>query len=613
MNYSIAQVVVGLPIDGPFDYLIPNNLRGQVSVGQRVDVPFGRRRLVGFVTNLKASSRYKKLKAIHAVLDENTLLTKGDLEFYKRFAQYYGCPLGEAITTGLPRALRSTKPQEICELTNDRPATTPQVVLCHDKGYDKRWPFIIEAMKKVLADGGNVIFLVPEKYLLEKVHDILARQIDAKVIMLNKKMSPKQEVQQWCDLRKGDGRIVVGSRSTVFAPLAHLGLIVVYAESYYGYKEDQSPFYHVREVALMRSGITGCDVLFVDSTPSEEVWHAAKKGKIQKVTLEGQPSPEVKIVDLANYKRRRQILLSFPLQNSIQDVLSRGGKVLLFYNRRGFSTMIKCNQCGYSVRCPRCDVSLIYLYSQGKLVCPLCQHKQDLPNMCPACQKAYLRYMGLGIEKMESELARILPQARINRFDKETATLDKGADIIIATQSVFKVIDQNVWNIIGVLDIDNQLNHVDFRIGHRVFSLLVRLRQAAKEKLFIQSFHPDHYAFKAVSVGDFDKFYRQEFKFRKDCQLPPFYQMAAIGLRGPKKEAVFEQARAVYEQLSQMRIGKMEISDPQPDFVPKLRDKYRFIIMVKDKTLKKSLPLIKAAVAQVKKKAGIITTINVDP
>ncbi|MDZ4241257.1 MAG: primosomal protein N', partial [Candidatus Omnitrophota bacterium] len=421
------------------------------------------------------------------------------------------------------------------------------------------------------------------------------------------------EWEHWRAAKESRARIVVGTRSAVFAPVTPLGLIIVTDEENAAYKQEQSPFYHVRDVARMRSKIEGADVIYASSAPSAEAWHEAGKTPAGREILEQPCGNEIVIVDQTYDKFRGKAFLSYPLQDSIRKTLEAKGRTVLFFNRRGFSTMTRCGQCGFEVKCERCDAHLTYMYALKNLVCPRCEKAVEMPRICPGCRSQYLRYTGSGVEKIESEVARLYPQAKVARYDRETKALPESADIIVATQAVMKYLDKLSPSLVGVLAVDTELSRVDFRSAQRVFSLLVRLRQQARKQLLIQTYDAKNYCLTAVRKWDFAGFYRKELGFRKELGLPPYWHILAVSLRGGSEASVGGQAQAVYEKLFAEKPKGMEISEPQPDLTPKLRGKYRFTIMVKGKSVPGLWVHVKPLLRKFRKKSGVVLTLNVDP
>ena len=612
---KIAQVVVGLPVEGPFDYFVDEKMQGSIVEGMRVYVPFGPRQRVGFVVGLAAKSSFNYLKPILFALDRVPALDRNALKLTKELSAYYGCSWGEAIECSLPAVLRTKKFLDLppADANHKQEICSKEIIFCHDKGTTGRWPFIIERIKKILACGRGVVFLVPEKSMLAKVQKVLQKECDVPLSVLDKVLSAKQELEAWIKIRKGESRLVIGTRSAVFAPLPDAGLIVVYEEENPAYKQEQSPFYHVDEVADMRAKIEGATLAFITSSSSVELWWRIKKKKAQRRSFEADRLASLQLIDLSNYKSRRRATVSYPLSNHMEQTLTQGGKIVLLLNRLGFGTMARCAKCNHTVRCRRCDVNLSYFFARKKLICHLCNAPADLPSVCPQCHTAYMRYWGVGIEKMESEIARIFPQARVARFDRETKNIPPNVNILVGTQAVLRVLDQFQPQLIGMLNVDTELGRMDFRSAQRVFSLLIHLRQTARDKVFVQTYDPGHYCLQSVLKMDFEKFYKNEIRFRKEADLPPFSHLVAVGLRGTHKDAVFDQAKALYEKLQSGKGDHIEILDPQPDVMPKLRDKYRFTIMCKGKSLPAILTCIKSAIKIFKRKQNVIVTINVDP
>ena len=364
---------------------------------------------------------------------------------------------------------------------------------------------------------------------------------------------------------------------------------------------------------MMRSRINRCSLILASPAPSAEVWWLAKRKKMKFIQFPDHKPCTVHLINMVNYKLRKDLPLSMPLKDSIEKAIQQQGRVLLFMNRKGFSTFTSCSKCGYSIRCERCNVSLTYLFGKKKMICRYCNATKAVPKICPNCNSSYLQYKGMGIEKLESEIARFYPQARISHFDKDSKTFPWGANIIIATQAILKMKDVFRADIVGVIQVDNELNRMDFRSAHRTFSLLAGLIKMAKERVIVQTRLPDHYCLQAVRNLNFDRFYKKEIALRKESGFPPFKHLVAVMVRGPKEEVALEQADLFYKELcNNNKIKGMEVSEPQPDITPKMRGKYRFMIICKGKSPVKIVFLVRKILINFKKKSGVIITINVD-
>lgn len=611
---KIAQVVVGLPVDGPFDYAVPKATQKDIAVGQRVRVLFNRRNRLGFIVGLKEKSSFKQLNSIQSILDYPPSLNKEALILTKHLSEYFGCSWGEAIEAYLPSSLRKTGRVEFSKTNGQvkKKKTKLQKTLIHDVNRKEKWPYLFKQMKDAIGQEGQILYLVPEASMMADVRAKIIEEVTHSVVVLDRKTSVKDDRARWIDIKQGKISVVIGTRSGIFAPMPVLSLIIVDEEEHDAYKQEQPPHYHVHDAALMRLRSARCDLTFVSSCPSARIWYESKKKSWQKITLSGNSLAPMQLVDMSNYNPHRSSILSFPLQNAIQKTLKGNEKIIILMNRRGFSSLTKCNQCGFILKCERCDTNLTYLYSKKKMVCRHCNFTTELPKICPHCQSSYLRSIGTGIEKLESEIARIYPQAVTSRYDKESQLPSKDVDVIIGTQAILKLQDHFNANIIAWINFDAELNRMDFRSAQKAFSLLMHLRQFASEKVIVQTSMVDNYCLKAAKSANFDQFYKEELKLRKELGLPPFKQIIKIGLRGNSEEFVFEQSHQLFKMLEKNKPQGCEMIDPHPDVLSKLRDKYRFTIDVKGRSVKTVLPFVKSVLKGFRRRKGIVVTIDVD-
>ncbi|HSV43635.1 MAG TPA: primosomal protein N', partial [Candidatus Bathyarchaeia archaeon] len=533
------------------------------------------------------------------------------LELARWLADYYGCSFGEAIAAALPFSVRNRKrlafsppPEKILKKT---PALSLYVIHDDEAGYEA----IVSRMKETLAAGRGVLILAPDSDEAERLAEVIAPKVGGKIARLDTGAS-KKYTQDWLALKNGEVSCALGVRSAVFAPVNNLGLIVMTDEDHYGYKEDQTPYYHAREVVLKHSAIEGSDVIFSSAAPSVELWHAiACSGGEVKTFFKKDMAP-LQIVDLANYKPRKESALSFPVANEVGRTLEAGGKVLVFFNRRGFHTMVKCEGCGHVIKCPRCEVPLVYLYEEKIMSCPSCNFKQAGTSVCPECGDKNLNRYGEGIERIESDLARFFPQARLATFDRTKKQLSKGWNIIVATEAIVKHLNGMAIAATVVLDIDSELSRHDLRGHQKVLSLLLTLRKYTREKIFVQTRQPSHPAIQAACSLELDRFYQQELKSRQELEFPPFKHLIAVMIRGKKEGTTAARADDFFKQLSEHPLAGFEVLPPQPDFRPKLRDQYRYIIMGKAFQVEVAVKHIRQLLAAMKRKSGVIVTLDVD-
>lgn len=614
---KIAEIVVGLPVEGPFDYAIGQDIRDKIQAGMRVLVSFNRRKLVGFVVGFKEKSEFERLNTIIKLLDNIPALDINALELTKAVSEYYGCSWGEAIETYLPPYLRKNKEFEqrlnIVKVVQRDQTVSKQLVV--DKSPDKRWAHIKNTIKSTISEQRGVIFLVPEAQMIEGVLERLKKEVTCPIYAFNKKMKPVEEFERWVDIKKQGSCIVIGSRSNVFSPVTNLGLIVVYDQENDVYKQEQVPHYNANRVALMRSEIENNDLMYVSSAPSAELWNDAQKGKISTVIIESDKYSDIQFVDMNNYNPQKTSLISAPLQNSIYQFLENKKRIVLLINRRGHSTFTQCNQCGYVLKCPRCDVNLTFMSEKNIMVCRRCNYERDLPRICPGCNGSYLRSSGTGVEKLESQVAKYYMQARVAKYDKETKKFPANADIVIATQAILKRKDDVKVDLIALINFDSELSHFDFRSANKAFSFLVNLRQMAKDKLIVQTRMMDSYCLNSVKNMCYDKFYEHELTLRKELGFPPFRHLVSIVIRGADEKIVQEQAKGMYDLLKGNQGDKnsaVEVMDIHPDSISKIRDQYRYAIVLKGKNIEIMQKFIKKTLKSYKRKKGTILTVNVE-
>lgn len=613
---SIAEIVLDLPLDKSFDYFIPEGMRERVAPGSRVKIIFNRKRRIGFVVNLKFRSAFAKLNPILDAPDAGPVFNKPTINFLKEFAAHCGCSLGEAASTFLPEALRSgnsfldQKPPDNTHSAN----AEFSAALLQAANFKDKWKHLFQEIQAVVAQKKGVIILVPEAAFLNAWENKFKESFQGKEMLFlwGKKQTHKQQLDLWRSIYATEAAVVIGTRSAVFSPVQNLGLIMVTEEQSPHYKQEQSPHYHAGVTAEIRARLSNSRLLLESSAPRAVTWQEAHKKKWEIIQSIEKPEGRVHIVDMANYNPMRSSPISFPLQNAIQTTLDKGGKVLLYLNQIGFTTITRCNQCGFTVICERCNSALVYSYAKRKMICRRCNQESDLPKICPKCNGNYMRSTGSGLEKIESEAARMYPGATTARFEKDSARFPHNAQIVVATQAVIKHLDAVGPDLIGLLKFDAHFNRPDYRGSEEAFYLLTKFRQAARSSLFVQTYMPDHYCFKAIGKGKAADFYKQELKFRKEANLPPYVSIVQIFLRGKNEDQVIKESQRFYDKLLEKKPKAIDIVEPHPDVVAKIRDNFRFAIEVKGKSVKNILSFIKKALKGFKRPYGVIVTLDVD-
>jgi len=619
-----AKVIIAIPVEGPFDYTIPKLLLQKIKIGCRVVIPFRNRRLIGYVVGLANKTKAKKIKSILKPIDTEPLLDREFLSLTKQISNCYCCSWAETIETALPAGIRKGRTIKISNQKPDPPKVGApsnqknrfEVLLLHDKDGNRRYDIYFEEIEKILNLNRSIIFLCPEVWQVLKVADLLQKRFGQKIVIIHRKLSEKEEIDNWSQMKEGKVKICVGTRSAVFAPILDLGLIVLDCEEDESFKQDQKPFYHARDVAIMRAKRENIKVILGSITPSLESYYLVKKRRHRLINLERtQKFPEIKIVDMRkNFleKKRGHILSKF-LEIKISQYLTEKKKILIFLNRKGFATYSYCKMCGFILKCSRCNISLTYTFQKKRLICNYCQYSLDLPNLCPKCNSSYIRFRGLGLEKLESQIHLPFPQAKVTRLEKDYRSDLSNLDILISTREVLKEGFIKEFDLLGIILADQSLNLVDFRASEKTFHLLSKFFLLCRKEVIIQSFIPQHHTFKYLSKGDYDGFCKEELRQRRLLNFPPFKDLIMINLRGVKENTLISVSNSLFGRIKNViRDKDTEVFPPFQDTPSKLRGKFRYRILIKTKNVEKISLSLKRILRNFSH-SKIVITVDVNP
>ncbi|MBN2831183.1 MAG: primosomal protein N' [Candidatus Omnitrophica bacterium] len=599
-----AKVVLGLPVDLAFDYSVPKAFQKNIAVGARVLVNFRNKKSTGYVIGLAHKTGIKNIKDVLGLIDEKPLLGKDMLLLARKIADYYCCSYGEAIKAMVPQEVRKGKnlgdaPQGTRLHQRSVPlGSVPQVL--HVLEPKRRWEIYIAEAKKAQESGESAIILFSDIQRVLKAKEIFKDARIENIRLLYRK--EKEEFTIWQEIRSKAGCIVLGTRSAVFAPVNNLGLIILDHEEDSSYKQEQVPHYHARQVAFMRAKIEGAKIILESISPDLESFYLAQERKIDyRVVKREKDYPKVMIIDTRRTpyaQRKNRAIFSRDLTDAILAVLKLKGKVLVFINRRGFATYVVCNNCGKVLKCPRCNINLVYHYDQDILRCHHCVFKMAPPQICPDCHAGYIKYSGIGTDKVESELARIFPQARV------------GEEIIVSTSLILKEEGQN-FDLICVLNIDHAINRVDYMAADKVFYLLSGLITLTDREIIIPTSFPGHHCFESLLKADPRIFYLQELKFRRQLKYPPFRHIAQVKLRGRIEVNVKKAAERLFEKLKEgsKDVRALSISPGEP---PKLRGNFYWQILFSALSPQKLSKFLKIHLKN-DRYSGIIVTVDIDP
>ena len=607
-----AKIVLGLAVKGPFDYIVPDEVAARLKAGSRVKVNFCNRVVTGYIVEIAKKSKVKNLKSILTLIDEVPVLSANILELTKEIADYYFCFWGEVIETALPEGLRKGKKIVINEPQVAKLASLENAVtLLHDLDGQARWDIYIKEIKTILGKLKQAVLIMPDVESVLRAKKIIEEKIDCSVGLMYR--SQPKELGEWEKIKNGEVSLVIGTRSAIFAPLPALALVIIDDEHNPVYKQDQVPHYHVREVAFMRNRIDKLKVILGSSTPSLESVYLARQ---KKIGLELLPRikkyPEIKILKmrgLPNLDKKNRLILSRSLIDAMTESLNNKGKILVFMNRHGFATYAYCHSCGKSLSCPRCNVNLVFHFSGKMLVCHRCNFKMKLPDICPVCNSGYIKYSGLGTEKVESELARLFPQAKVKIIDEQPGL--NQADIFISTESIIGKISPDL-DLVVVLAIDGTLNRVDFRASEKAFILLSGLARLTQKKMIIQTSLASHYVFKAIETNQPDKFFDRELKERKQLGLPPLKHNCLIKLRAKNEDKVREASQDLFNKLTLKKTRGIDVVANTPGQPLKLRGNFYWQILLKSSSVLVVDKFLKIHLKDFRH-SGIIVTIDMDP
>ncbi|MFH1230630.1 MAG: primosomal protein N' [Planctomycetota bacterium] len=688
MNY--ADIVFPIPLDKSFLYKIPESLTA-LKIGARVKVPFGNVSKVGYCVGFQESSSLPAIKEISEVIDAEPLLTEPMLKLCRWIADYYYCSFGQALECALPAGVRKPPTKsarktrqgiqadpffETVERTEHLKLTTFQkeafdkiietlnqssmvqefkcsrVFLLHGVTGSGKTEIYLQTMAKVREAGKQTIVLVPEISLTPQTVYRFRQRFGDEVAVLHSHLTEKQRVEQWHHIRNGEVSVVIGARSAIFAPVKSLGLIVIDEEHETSFKQQNTPMYHVREVAIERAKLENAVVILGSATPSLESYYHSVHGFYHRLVLPGRidqkPLPKVEIIDMlkeVDPKRPSQVL-SKRLELNIRDEILAGNQVILFLNRRGFMTMIKCFRCGFIQRCRRCQIALAYHKQFDKAVCHYCNEKFDLPSLCPECGYTKIKLIGTGTEKVEEHLQRFWDNLElgesvtkepiaISRMDSDAmkkrlsykdalhSFYTGDTDVLVGTQMIAKGLDFPNVTLVGIVSADTLLYLKDFRSAERTFQLITQVagrtgRGPKGGRVLVQTINPTHYSIIAGSRHDYEKFARQELLYRNELNYPPFRHLIRILVSSTNQEKVKESieklsSQIAKEMVSLIETGDMEILGPAPAPIIRIRNKYRWHLVIKIKEMAQIQKFLKETFRVPYAKGGVFVSIEADP
>lgn len=685
-----AEVLVELrakAVDKTFTYKVPNGMK--VVKGIRVLVPFGSRKLEGFVLNVLDNGSFDfEVKEIISVIDDKPVINEEMMELGKYISKKTLSPLITAYQTMLPSALKAKngfkvskkyvsylvidkentalkgKQLEIYNLVKEKNKVLKKEMVnissyavksLLDKGYlkevkdevyrvdddfalekldylltdeqkrvlssvhlDNFKPYLlhgvtgsgktlvyIKLIEQVIKRGKEAILLVPEISLTPQVVNIFKKHFGKVVAILHSALSDGEKYDEWRKIENGEVSIAIGARSAIFAPFTNLGIIIIDEEHSATYKQENMPKYSAIDVAIKRAQTYGIPLILGSATPSIESYTRALTGTYELLEMKGRVNhnlPLVSLVDMREEFKKGNRIFSEALSLAMNDRLAKGEQVIMLLNRRGFSTVITCKECGYTHKCPNCDIPLTYHKSTNSMKCHYCNYTTSKLISCPECRSKNINSLGMGTEKLESLVLENFPLAKVVRMDVDT-TRRKGAhakiindfkngkyNVLLGTQMIAKGLDFPNVTLVCVINGDSTLNVPDFRSAERTYELLSQVAGRAgrgdkKGEVIIQGFNMTHYSIEKARMHDYLGFYKEEMKIRKVLKYPPYYNLCSIRVSGKSLETVFDEADKIAVYLRK-EINDNIILGPSAANVPKINNIYYVGIIIKFKRTK---------------------------
>jgi len=517
-------------------------------------------------------------------------------------------------------------------------AHKPGVILLHGITGSGKTEVYLQTIARVLERGRKVIFLVPEISLTSQTIQRIKARFN-NVAILHSYLLGAFHYSQWNDIKENKANIVIGARSSIFAPLKKVGLVIIDEEHENTYKQENSPRYNARDVAILRATYENAMVILGTATPSLETYYQATIGNYERIVLSkrigNQQLPPIEIVDMSEEvrKRRGHHIISQRLAYYMNQALSRNEQVILFLNRRGFAPYLHCKRCGFVLKCRKCDIPMTFHKKLNTALCHYCHAEASPPEACPDCMAGNINYRGFGTEKIEDEIIAKFPQYKILRMDSDTmrarnahekalTAFERGdVQILLGTQMIAKGLDFPNVTLVGVISADTILNLPDFRASERTFQLISQVagrtgRGPKGGRVVVQSFNPRHYSITYAAAHDYDGFAKKELEYRKQLNYPPFSKLARIVFRSRTEDKAKEKSSAVTEKLKEVTKtngNHLEILGPSPAPVTKINNMFRWHLLIRSQNHSHIHDALQKISDMLKPSKSVQAIVDVDP
>lgn len=654
----VVQVVVFRPLNGHYSYRVPEGMA--LSFGDLLEVPFGRSKVKAVVIEegpAEASLSFK-LKEVAKLYPSEYRFTQEMFDLAQWLAGYYCCALGEALSamsalsplqkTQLPKLSMDSqtiklgeapelKTTQVQAVEGIQAALGKQPVLLHGITGSGKTEVYLKFIDQTLARGESCLFLLPEITLTRETLRKLGSRYD-NMLLYHSGMTPPQRRKTWLQCRYGGPYLIVGARSSLFCPVGKLGLIIVDEEHDHSYKQDSTPRYQGRDLAVVRAKQAGAGIILGSATPSLETYQNAVSGKFALVEMleriSDHPLPQVSVVDLGEerreLKRYGSIFLSREAEKKAKLALFKKQQVIFFLNRRGFSTAAVCPACGSKMGCPHCSVALTHYRRSNIMMCHHCEYHRHVPEACPSCHHSPMMFKGVGTEKIHDIVTQMFPDKKIIRIDGSIdgekdiqeqlgRFMEGDGDILLGTQIISKGLDSPKITLSVALNADLGLSLPDFRAAERDFQLLTQLagrvgRGELKGECIFQAHDPSHYAIQHAIAQDYKAFFAEESRYRQQLSYPPYSRLARLVFMHGKEETL---SRSLHQLGPKLRtIAEREgvgLLGPAPAPLQKVKTRFRWHCVAKSPTAAKLSRFLRGVMPELAKAKNLEWFLDRDP
>lgn len=566
----------------------------------------------------------------------NAVIEKGAAHYFQQ--EVYRDPFFKAASKSTALALTDEQTIALKEIVQSMKSQQSTTFLLHGITGSGKTEVYLQAIQEAIDHDQEAIVLVPEISLTPQMTERFRARFGDLVAVMHSGLSKGEKYDEWRKVERGEVKVAVGARSAIFAPFTNLGLIILDEEHESTYKQEDNPRYHARDVAIWRSQFHHCPVILGSATPSLESFARAKKNVYKLLTLskraKNQSLPVVQVIDMREELHHgNRSMFSTTLSNAIQERLDRKEQMVLFLNRRGYSSFVLCRDCGTVIQCKNCDISMTYHRSTETLKCHYCGYEEPVPTECPECHSEHIRFFGTGTQKIEAEIHKVFPEARVLRMDVDT-TRQKGAherilddfgaekaDILLGTQMIAKGLDFPKITLVGVLSADTSLNLPDFRAAERTFQLLTQVsgragRHELSGEVIIQTYTPEHYAIQLSKEQHYEPFYDQEMMMRHKFAYPPFFYVVLIQVSHEDAMIAAEYAGKVMDWLKLKLSPQVGLIGPTAASISRIQNRYRYQCLIKYKKEPSLTETLQQLIRMYRTewiKKGILLTVDLDP